>query len=180
MNQPADEHEIPGESTPAKENAAPRDESLAEQLEAARAERDANYDKFLRTQAELDNFRKRSRAEFDRDLLHRSAGLVRDLLPALDNLDRAIAAAETSRNVDQLAEGMKLVARQFRDVLAARQVEEIAAIGEPFDPNLHEAIQQIPSADHPHLTVLDEVEKGYKLHDHVIRPSKVVVSRKEG
>lgn len=161
---------------PGDASAAAREQSLIEQLAATRAERDANFDKMLRAQAELDNFRKRTRAELDRELVRRSADLVRELLPALDNLDRAIAAAEATQNVEQLIEGVKMVARQFRDILAARDVEEIAAVGQTFDPNLHEAVQQVPSADHARMTVIDEVEKGYKLHDHVIRPSKVIVS----
>lgn len=179
--EPEPEPERDAESQGAADNpgdasAAAREQSLIEQLAATRAERDANFDKMLRAQAELDNFRKRTRAELDRELVRRSADLVRELLPALDNLDRAIAAAEATQNVEQLIEGVKMVARQFRDILAARDVEEIAAVGQTFDPNLHEAVQQVPSADHARMTVIDEVEKGYKLHDHVIRPSKVIVS----
>ncbi|MEX0704632.1 MAG: nucleotide exchange factor GrpE [Planctomycetales bacterium] len=177
MNDP--EQQRPDDEDRLDDGGPAAEPSLVEQLEAMRAERDANFDKLLRAQAELENFRKRTRAEAERDVLRRSAGLVRDLLPALDNLERAIAAAESSPNVEQLIEGVRLVARQFRDVLAARHVEEIRAVGQPFDPNLHEAIQQVPSADHPRMTVLDEIEKGYKLHDHVIRPSKVIVSAGE-
>ncbi len=145
-------------------------------LEAAVAERDANYDRFLRVQAELENYRKRVRKETEQNRLYQALPLVRDLLPGLDNLERALIAAESSHNVDELIEGVRMVAQQFQDVLARHSTLPIDAVGKPFDPNLHEAIQQLPSSDHPPMTVIDEVQRGYMLHDRVVRPSTVIVS----
>ncbi len=145
-------------------------------LEACEAERDANKSHWLRAEAELENFRKRTRKEFEELLRFQSAPLARDLLPALDNLDRAVAAAEGSDNIDDLLQGIRMVAQQLREALGRHGVEVIESVNQPFDPNLHEAVQQIPSTEHPPMTVLQELEPGYKMHDRVIRPSKVIVS----
>ncbi|NOX57106.1 MAG: nucleotide exchange factor GrpE [Planctomycetes bacterium] len=157
--------------------------SLQEQLEAAIAERDANYDRWMRARAELDNFRKRSRKEADEMRKYQALSLIRDLLPALDNLERAIQAAEQNQatspqeTLKQLTEGLKMVHRQFLDIIARYGAKPIEAMHQPFDPSLHEAVSQMPSSDHPPMTVLQEVERGYTLHDRVVRPAKVIVSR---
>jgi molecular chaperone GrpE len=108
----------------------------------------------------------------------RSMPVVRDILPALDGLQRALQVAKTSKDVDQLLQGMQMVTQQFEDALGRHSVVAIKAVGEPFDPNMHEAIQQAPSKDHPPMTVLHEVERGYQLFDRVVRPTKVIVSVK--
>lgn len=150
--------------------------SLDEQLEAAIAERDENYDRLLRAQAELENFRKRVRKETELNRLYQQLPLVRDLLPGLDNLQRALTAAESSQGVEGLVEGVRMVVQQFEDLLGRYSVKPIEAVGQPFDPNLHEAVLQQPSADHPPMTVIEEVQRGYILHDRVVRPSQVIVS----
>lgn len=151
--------------------------SLREQLEAARAERDANYNLYLRTQAELQNYRKRVQKEADEMRLYQALPLARDLLPALDNLHRALAAAETSKNVDKLLEGVGLVARQIEAALNRHQIVAIEAAGKPFDPNLHQAVQQMPTSEHPPMTVMHEVERGFTLQDRVVRPAAVIVAQ---
>ncbi|QDT36510.1 nucleotide exchange factor GrpE [Stratiformator vulcanicus] len=148
---------------------------LEDQLEAARAERDEAKDKYVRAHAEFDNFRKRIERERADEYKYRSLGVARDVLPALDNLRRALEAAEKTGNVEELVQGVEMVSRQFEDALKLHGIERIAAEGRKFDPNLHEALTQVPSPDHEPMTVLQEVEPGYKLHDRVIRPSKVVV-----
>jgi molecular chaperone GrpE len=102
--------------------------------------------------------------------------LARDLLPVLDNLRRALGAAEAAGNAAELVEGVNMVVKQFEDVLARHLVVPIEAVGQPFDAHLHEAVQQVPSPDHPPMTVVAEVERGYLLHDRVVRPAKVIVS----
>jgi molecular chaperone GrpE len=102
--------------------------------------------------------------------------LARELLPVLDNLKRALAAAETSKNVEDLLQGVSMVAKQLEDMLTRHSLEAIESMGKPFDPNLHEALGQVPSADHPPMTVIQELERGYTLHDRVVRPTKVIVS----
>lgn len=150
--------------------------SLEEQVDALQAERDAFYDQRLRAQAELENFRKRARKENEQTRLYGLLPLVRDLLPGLDNLRRTLSAAEESHNIDQLIEGVQMVLKQFEDMLARHAVVPIEAVGQPFDPNRHEAVQHLPSADYPPMTVLQELERGYMLHDRVVRPGKVIVS----
>ena len=165
----------PDETGGAEANPA-ADASLREQLEATKAERDANHDRWVRASAEFENYRKRAQREAEQERQYQAFAVLRDILPGLDNLQRAIAAAEASKNVDELVRGVQMVARQFEDVLARYSVKPIDAVGKPFDPNLHEALTQVPSADHPPMTVLQEVERGYTLHDRVLRPSKVIVS----
>ncbi len=151
--------------------------SLREQLEAARAERDANYNLYLRTQAELQNYRKRVQKEADEMRLYQALPLARDLLPALDNLHRALAAAETSKTVDKLLEGVRLVAKQIEAALNRHQIVAIEATGKPFDPNLHQVVQQMPTSEHPPMTVMHEVERGFTLQDRVVRPATVIVAQ---
>ncbi len=150
--------------------------SLLDQLAAARAERDANYDLYLRSQAELQNYRRRVQKEADELRQYQALPIARDLLPALDNLHRALAAAENSGNVKDLVNGVKLVARQIEAALGRHDVVPIDSAGKPFDPNLHQAIQQVPSDEHPPMTVVQEVERGFTLKDRVVRPATVIVS----
>ena len=162
------------------EDAASKDSgeelSVEDQLAAAIAELDAANDKAVRAQAELENFRRRSQKESEQNAKYSGMFLIRDFLPGLDNLGRAVQAAESTGNADELIQGVKMVAKQFEDILGRYSAIPIKAEGEPFDPNRHEAIQQIPTDEHPPMTVLQEVERGYILHDRVIRPTKVLVS----
>jgi molecular chaperone GrpE len=150
--------------------------TLEEQLAACRNESQEHYDQMLRARAELENYRKRAQKEQQEIRQFQSMSMIRDLLPTLDNLGRAIEAAAGSDSVDGLLQGVEMVWKQLGDALARYSVTPIESVGKPFDPNLHEAVQQLPSADHPAMTVLQEVERGYTLHDRVIRPSKVIVS----
>ena len=150
--------------------------SVESEISTIAADRDANYDRWLRAQAELENLRKRAQKEADETRKYAILSLVRDLLPGLDNLSRAIAAGGTTKNCEELIQGVELVYRQFSDALARHGVVPIGAVGESFDPNRHEAIQQMPSAEHEPMTVLQEAERGYMLHDRVVRPSRVIVS----
>ncbi len=150
--------------------------SIDEQLQSATVERDAFFDQLKRAQAELDNYRKRVQKESEQVRLYQTMPLIRDLLPGLDNLIRAIQAAEKSDNGDELVQGVHIVAKQFDEILSKHSVELIDAVGQPFNPNFHEAVQQLASGDCPPMTVLQEVERGYVLHDRVIRPTKVIVS----
>lgn len=151
--------------------------SLEEQLAAVIAERDANLDRWQRAEAECENIRKRMRREVEEQRKYEAMALSRDILPVLDNLGRALEAADQTHNLDQLVEGVELVARQIVDALAKHHVIPIDSKGKPFDSDLHEALQQVPSADHPPMTVIDEVERGYRLHDRLVRAARVIVSK---
>jgi molecular chaperone GrpE len=150
--------------------------TLTEQLQAAVAERDQYKDKWARAMADLDNFRKRVYREMDDERKYQSLPLLKSLLPVFDGLDRAVFAAAQSKNFDDLLNGVQLTVKQLESALAGHGVKPIVSLGQPFDPNVHEAISQAPSADHPPMTVLNDVERGYTLHDRVIRPSKVIVT----
>lgn len=132
--------------------------------------------KLMRSYADLENFRRRVQREQDDARKFESLRLVRDLLPGLDGLNRAIASAEQTGDKQALLDGIRMVANQFRDILRTHAAEPIDALGKPFDPNLHEALTQIPSADHEPMTVLQVVEMGYRMHDRVVRPARVIVS----
>jgi molecular chaperone GrpE len=151
-------------------------ESLEERLQAVIAERDDYMDKWTRARADLENYRKRIQKELEEDRKYAALPLLRGILAPLDNLDRAIQAAKRSHNVDELIAGIELVVKQFDSALTNVGATPIQAVGQPFDPNKHEAIQQVPSADHPPMTVVQDAERGYMLHDRVVRPSKVIVS----
>ena len=150
--------------------------TLAEQLKVAITERDQFKDKLARSLADLDNFRKRVYREMDDERKYQSLPLLKSLLPVFDGLDRAVSAAAKSKNFDDLLNGVQMTIKQLETTLAGHGAKSIVAQGQPFDPNLHEAISQVVSADHPPMTVLNDVERGYTLHDRVIRPSKVVVA----
>ncbi len=150
--------------------------AVGSQVAAIEAERDDLRERLLRSQAELENFRKRSQKELEQERQYRSLPVVRDVLPGLDNLQRALQVAKTSKDVDQLLQGVQMVATQLQEALTRHAVVVIEAVGKPFDPNFHEAIQQAPSKDHPPMTVLHEVERGYQMYDRVVRPTKVIVS----
>ncbi len=153
-------------------------ESNAASDDAAKlaAERDQYRDAALRAQAELENYRKRVAREAENSAKFLTLPLVRDLLPALDNLARTVQAAEQTGNVDDLIQGLQMIQGQFDQVFGSYSAKPIEALGQPFDPNLHEALQQMPSNEHPPMTVIQELERGYVMHDRVIRPSKVIVA----
>ena len=133
-------------------------------------------DRVLRVQAELENFRKRAARELQDAHRYANLPLMRDLLPVLDNVDRAIESAEQNHDTASLLEGVKMVARQSKDVLERYHCVRIADLHEPFDPNLHEAISQQPTDEHPAGTVVLVTQAGFQLHDRVVRPSQVIVS----
>ncbi|MCA9036105.1 MAG: nucleotide exchange factor GrpE, partial [Planctomycetaceae bacterium] len=133
-------------------------------------------DKMLRMQAEMENSRRRMQREMEDARRFESFRLVRDLLPGLDGLQRAVDSAEQTGDTQALLNGIQMVAHQFRDILKTHSAEPIDALGKPFDPNLHEALTQVPSADHDPMTVMQVVEMGYRLHDRVVRPARVIVS----
>jgi molecular chaperone GrpE len=162
-----------GTDPEAAEQAEP---SSDQRLQALADEANAAKDQALRAQAELDNYRKRTQRELAEERKYAALAVVRDLLPGLDNLQRAIDAGQNVEDLSAMLQGVEMVAGQFREILAKHGTTAIDAVGQPFDPNRHEAIQQMPSAEHPPMTVIDEVERGYQLHDRVVRPSKVIVS----
>lgn len=140
------------------------------------AERDQYFETMKRAQAELENFRRRAQRESELSARYSSLPLIRDLLPALDNLGRTIQAAEQTGNIADLIQGLQMIVSQFDQIFGTHSAKPIEAVGETFDPNLHEALQQVPTKEHPPMTIIQELERGYVMHDRVIRPSKVIVA----
>jgi len=134
-------------------------------------------DRVLRAQAELDNYRKRSQREFTDAQRYREIDLLRDLLPVLDNVHRAIEAADKTTDIESLRSGFRMTAQQLEKLLATHGCEAIATDGEAFDPAVHDAILQQPAAGTPPGTVLGTALRGYLLHDRVVRPAQVIVSQ---
>jgi len=131
----------------------------------------------LIAQAELENFRKRTRKDFEDQLRFAALPLAEDLLMVRDNLARAIAAAATTSGpADGLRAGVEMVVKQFDDAMAKHGIRPITAVGQTFDPNVHQAISQMASDQHPAGTVAIEATTGFEMHGRVIRPSQVVVS----
>lgn len=149
------------------------EDKLAEvQAEAAKVR-----DQLLRTAADFDNFRKRSRREADDAQRRGRETAIKDLLPVFDNLERASMHAETATDVKSLADGVRMVIRQFTDTLERMGIKRVPSVGRPFDPTVHEAIQQIESTEHPAGVVMAEVQPGYVLGDYLLRAAQVVVSK---
>lgn len=142
-------------------------------IDALCAERDLLKDQLLRARAEFDNFRKRSARDYERLRRTAAEALVRDLLPVLDHLELALKHADDASQA--VVEGVDMVARQFADVLGRHGVEPIPALGEVFDPNVHEAMMQRSDDAAEPNTVLEEFQRGYRMGDLILRPSKVVV-----
>jgi molecular chaperone GrpE len=156
----------------------PESPDAANELSQLREEAQAAKDRALRAVAELENFRKRIQREQEDFSKYREVSLLTDLLPVVDNLDRAIEAASKQADASALLQGVKMVSTQLTEVLAKHNCTRIGIIGEAFDPNFHQAIMQQPSADHPENTVLVVAASGYKVYDRTIRPAQVIVSKK--
>jgi len=147
------------------------------ELQKKASERDEFLSLLQHLRADYANYQKRVQREMESTRRYAGQGLILDLLAGLDNVERAIQAADKSADSSGLLDGIRLVHQQLVAALARHGVQPIAAEGKPFDPAFHEALFEQPSADMPERTVLQELQKGYTLHDRVIRPAKVAVSR---
>lgn len=156
-------------------SAAENEDTLSTEAAELRKELDEARDRALRLQAEWENFRKRARRELDDERRYADLRLLTDLLPVLDNIQRAIDAAAKNHEGGSLLEGFKLVRQQLDTVLGQHNCTQIEAQGKPFDPNLHEAVSQMPAPGQTPGTVLHVVREGFLLHDRVIRPAQVII-----
>lgn len=141
-------------------------------------EKARNRDAILRMQAETENMRKRMQRELERSRKFALEGVMKDLLQVLDSLERGIDLDDESLTVESLREGQKLTLKMLGKVMSDHHLEEIDPVGETFDPEYHEAMTMLPSESEDENTVLEVLQKGFKLHDRLIRPAMVVVSRK--
>jgi len=154
------------------EAAAPGDPLATARDEAAR-----NWDLFLRERAEMENFRKRTQREKEEFRLFNRKELLLEILPVLDNLERALAHAGQGSEGQGLREGVIMTVAQFRKVVEDLGARPIVAVGATFDANLHQAMAQEESADQPPGTVISEYQRGYMLQDRLLRPALVVVAK---
>jgi molecular chaperone GrpE len=161
-----------------------------EELKVRAAKADENWDRLLRTTADFDNFKKRAAREKIESAQYASASLIQKLLPILDNFEMALTAAQTANaenpaggpakdsKLAALQAGVLMVQQQFKAALQEAGLEEVDAAGKVFDPNVHEAISQQESADVPEGNVLQQVRKGYKMKERLLRPAAVIVAKK--
>ncbi len=152
-------------------------ERLKKELEEAKAKASENYDRFLRLYAEFDNYRKRVAREKAELVRYGNEELLKELLPVLDNLERALEHAKRGGDPKAIVEGVGLILDQFQAVLKRFGVEPIRAIGEKFDPERHEAVGEQEAEGVEPGEVILEVQKGYMLNDRLLRPAKVVVAK---
>jgi molecular chaperone GrpE len=152
-------------------------EEARDPLAAAQAEVSRLKDLWMRTAADFDNFRKRTRKEIDDARRGGREDLLRAVLPVFDNLERAIQSSQRATDVKALADGLSMVLKQFVDSLGRAGIQKVATVGHAFDPGIHEAIQQVETSDHPPGTVIAEVQPGYTQGERLIRAAMVVVAK---
>jgi molecular chaperone GrpE len=160
-----------------KAESAPGPQKPVDPLEEARAEVGRVRDQLLRTAADYDNFRKRTRRELEDAQKRGREELLRELLPVFDNLERAVVHAGQASDAKAVADGVGMVLKQFADTLGRIGIKRIVAVGKAFDPSQHEAIQQIETDEHPAGTVVAEVQPGYAMGDKLVRAAMVVVAK---
>jgi molecular chaperone GrpE len=156
--------------------AAEETDSPAAALAQAEAELAKHREAMLRMQAETENLRKRLERELEKSRRFALERIMKDLLQVRDSMDRGLEAAGDAVTVDSLREGQQLTLKMLAKVMEDHGLEMIDPAGQPFDPELHEAVTVIPSADVPENTVMEVLQKGFRLHDRLIRPAMVVVS----
>jgi molecular chaperone GrpE len=184
-----DNQDQPEDKTTEDDTAAPSDvesdageKSLDDdpetKLKAAEQKAEEYYDRLLRASAEFDNYKKRTTREMQELVRYANEKIFKELLSVVDNLDRAIESAQQDgADDDPLLEGVRLILNEVDKIFERHNVKPIKAIGEPFDPNFHQAMMQEETEDEPANTVVKEMQKGYVMHDRLLRPSMVVVSK---
>lgn len=153
------------------------DDAELDPLAEAEKKLAALKEQLMRTAADFDNFRKRSRREIEEALQAGREGMLKDLLPVFDNLERATTHADSATDMASFVSGIEMVMRQFVDTLRRTGIERVPGVGAAFDPTIHEAIQQLETTEHPPGTIAAEVQGGYRLGERLIRPAMVVVAK---
>ena len=156
------------------------DESAVSETEKLRAERDALLDRLARLQAEFDNARKRAVREQQEFREFAAADVIKNFLPILDSLERALKAggdSNSNSNSNDFRNGIELIYRQFQDALQKIGVQPIVSVGQAFDPRVHEAVEMVDTSEVPDHHVLDELQRGYRYKERLLRPAMVRVAR---
>jgi molecular chaperone GrpE len=161
-----------------EDKAKASEEDLIVKLQEMEKKAAENYDKYVRAAAELDNYKKRAVREKGDAIRYGNENLLRDILPLVDNMDRAMEHACNSDDFNAFREGLKMLQGQLLSCLQKHGVEQIEAVGRDFDPHVHEAMLQVESKEHEESKVVGEFERGYLLNGRLLRPSKVSVCRR--
>ena len=154
-------------------------QALQERAAVLEEEKAELFEKLQRVSADYANFQKRAPKQLADSIGYEKEKIIKTLLPALDNFERTLESAPAAENVDVLVKGIQIIYDQMLDVLKSHDVQEIKALGEQFDPMLHEAMLRKSDANEEDNVILEEYQKGYLLNDRVLRPSKVIVNKIE-
>lgn len=154
-------------------------DTLRHDLEVKAEEARTTQDKYLRLAAEFDNFKRRAQRDQGDAIKFANEKLIKDLLPTIDNLERAIQSAQEQNSSGPLLEGIVLTHKQLLETLTKLGLQQISSLGEPFDPAKHQAVAQVESETAPPNSVIEEYQKGYFLHDRIIRPAMVTVAKQQ-
>jgi len=166
------------EPAPAAPEEALSPEQLAD-LKSRAAKADEHWDRFVRVSADLDNVKKRAARERQEAIRSANESLLQKLIPIADNFDMAMTASQApNASVQSLQLGINMIHSQFKSILAESGLEEINPLGQPFDPNIHEAVSEQVTAEAPEGQVVQQIRKGYKLREKLLRPASVVVAKK--
>lgn len=152
-------------------------EAILAELAELRKQAEENYQKLLRSQADFDNFRRRSRQEREELAKYASLKLIEQLLPVVDNFDRALSSSKETKDFESLAKGVEMIWRQLDQVLSQEGLKPMETVGQPFNPEYHQAVAQVESEEHEEGIIVEELQKGYMLKDKVLRPAMVKVSK---
>lgn len=168
-----------GKADPSPERTVAREEELTLKIQELEKKAAENYDKYVRAVAEFDNYKKRAIREKAEAIKYGNEALLKDILPLLDNIDRALEHACNSDDFDAFKKGLKMLQDQFICCLKKHGVERIEAEGKDFDPHVHEAMLQVESKEHEQSKVVSEFERGYLLNERLLRPAKVSVCKRQ-
>ena len=182
---PEMEKSIRDEESPVEESAKPDEKplekmtksELLEKINELKEASDKNHDLYLRSEAEIENIKKRNRKDKEEWVKYANETLIKEILPVMDNLEMAISHSQEENSIQALMEGVELTLKGLRDVLGKSGLEEVKAEGEPFDPNFHHAVSEQADGDVEPGIILQELQKGYMLKKRLIRPAMVIVSK---
>lgn len=150
--------------------------TLEAELKQSKEQADEYYERLQRLQAEFDNFRKRTQKEKEETVKYAAERVVEAMLPVIDNFERAVFSSQSNQDFKSFSQGVEMILKQMQNALVREGLTPIEAVGQPFDPKLHDAVMQVDSTDYPENTVVEELQKGYYLKEKVLRPSMVKVS----
>jgi len=152
---------------------------LREALKKSQETSEKNFDLFLRSQAEMENIKKRSAKEKEEWIKYSTETLIKEILPVMDNLEKAVSHSQNNTTLESIKEGVQLTLKGLKDTLTKAGLEEVPAEGEPFDPNFHHAVSEMGDESKDPGIILQELQKGYRLHQRLIRPALVVVNKEK-